>query len=96
MSVYTRTVVCSRKVVQHGRDGAQNTAPLLKTACATTVPNVLERCAESADLHGSSFHSRIIPQRNHKQAALISAFLHRPFAWHALCRAPLTNRVDIC
>jgi len=39
---------------------------------------------------------RIIPERNRKQAAVISALLHRPFAWHALCGPPLTNRVDIC
>ena len=31
-----------------------------------------------------------------QQAAVISALLHRPFAWHALCGPPLTNRVDIC
>ena len=31
-----------------------------------------------------------------QQAAVISALLHRPFAWHALCGLLLTNRVDIC
>jgi hypothetical protein len=31
-----------------------------------------------------------------QQAAVISALLHRLFAWHALCDPPLTNSVDIC
>ena len=31
-----------------------------------------------------------------QQAAVISALLHRPFAWHALCGPPLTKRVDAC